>query len=270
MKTITSKLFPILIGIVSVCGAEIDTNTLYLVVSNHDEGAINVPSIKAGVVSFTKTQKGSFQFNEIEQIVELGETADIELKRNRKTIVAKKDDPSSLQIINTQFPKKILEYKLRTFTKTSTVFGLKNHLILYEIHPVKKGINSSVLKEKYTAKVFLFRTTDGHISETNTAFWGETIGFESFAVSDSIKYRKTGMNNKSYLPSPPDDFLSSNNQKIINRASTGDKIIYFFAIDSIGALQEKDCLWFYDRHKKIGVLTTFLPTAVHSEPSRII
>lgn len=247
MKSNLSKLLAVMFLFTApLCRSEINTNTLYLVLSNTDEGAINDSSAKAGIVSFTKSLSGKFLFNEVVQTMELVDSSVIRMERNRNIIVAKKDNPSSLQIVDTQFPEKVWEYKLRTHTKTATTIDHDNLVVIYETYPAKDKIDA----DGYSAKVFLLRTTDGHVSETNTSFWGNTIGFESFSVSDSIKYRRLGLNNSIYLPNPPEEFLKSNRQKIINRASTGDKIIYFFAMDSIGALQKQNCLWLYDCQTK--------------------
>ncbi len=265
MKTIRLNIFIVLSVAASVYSTEIDTNKFYLILSNYDEGAINDPTIEAGIVSFTKTSAGKYMFNKVEQTMELGETATIDFKFNREIIVAKKDNPSTLQIINIKRPNKVLEYKLQTYTKTSVTYSCKDEIVLYEIYPNNGGSNGNMSRPEFVPRVSLFNTTNGHISKTNTSFWSETVGLESFFLSDSIRYRRIGMNNAVYLSSPPESFLNQgnnsryvhrefksdiNDQKMLNRASIGDKIIYFFAIDLEEGLQKKDCLWLYDRQEK--------------------
>ncbi|MDA3798754.1 MAG: hypothetical protein PF692_06715 [Kiritimatiellae bacterium] len=230
---------------------EADTNNFHLVVTDRDEGAINIPSIESGVVSFSKTNTNTYEYKGVEQTFSLGGKGEGDLYCFRRAgiIVAKSDNPSVYKIINLKYPNHSYDFQLETYTPLAVSPNYKDKLIMCEY------INPDEFK------VSFYDTLTGVKTTTDPTKWEKSSSSESFFITDAIRFCRMGMGHQKYLPLPPEEFLKINDNrsfilstspdklpadevKTIARVSSGDNTIYFLANHSASTTLP---IWIYDQ-----------------------
>lgn len=229
-------------------------NNLYLIVTDHDEGAINIPIVEPGIVSFTKTNGNMYVYEGVEQVFFLGGKGDGDLHcfHGEGLIIAKSDNPSIYKIINLKHPDRAHEFRLKTYTPLAISPEHTDQLMMCEY------INTN----EFT--VSFYDTLTGIKTIAATKEWGKSISPESFFITDAIRFCRMGMEYSEYLPLPPKEFfeidnnyeyilgnspdkLSPNDVKTIARVSMGDNTTYFIPSSSTSASLP---IWIYNQIKK--------------------
>ncbi len=233
---------------------EAGTNEFYLVVTDLDKGAINIPTVEPGIVSFTKTNANMYAYKGVEQVFSLGGKGDGDLHCFHGTgmIVAKSDNPSVYKIINLKYPDQAHEFRLETYTPLAISPNHKDKLIICEY----------ITPNEF--KISFYDTLTGIKTIALTEEWAKSSSPESFFITDAIRFCRMGMGHSKYLPLPPKEFLETNNSqefilskspdelpvnevKTIARVSHGDNTTYFLPRYPTSATLS---IWIYNQIKR--------------------
>jgi hypothetical protein len=244
-RVINILLFLIIHGGICVSAAEADR--MYLIISDHDIGAVNEDDRKPGIIEFRRNNDGAYRFSGFIQYFKGGNES-IHLQPLNQIILIENNDSSQYGIINTKYPEKRLNYKMETYTRFSVSFDESDSLMLYKL----KGTGHIVS---------LYNTLSGVESIIDPSSWESTLGSETFYITDALRFSRVGMDQKVYLKKPPDNFcmLPENKKYVLanppnllpidkiwtlSRLSVGKNNIYFRCDTPEGAGAR---LWIYNK-----------------------
>ena len=231
---------------------EINTNSFFLVLSDDDVGAIDDAGRRWGIASFKRDQSGRFTFQKMEQYFP-SKGGVYNLMTVRNFIIAEGQQSKTCRIINLKSPEKHREYQPNGWGGIFTSNEYPDSLIRMEFRQDKgckvSEYNILTRKENIIDASGLDSVSKGMI----------------FYITDAIRYAPVGLENRIYLPKPPEDFLrQGDNRKFVLpvrpallksckdyyrlvKVSSGHSFIYFYGDQSTG---RPLVLWIYNKKDK--------------------